>query len=98
MAENKKIYLTPGPTELYPEVKKFIAESIDKDICCLSHRSQQFMDIYKHTFDNLKQLLNILLLKSFTNRYQRAAFFLKLFSNPDVSTHRFLFDKINTEI
>lgn len=59
MADNKKIYLTPGPTELYPEVKKFIADAIDKDICCLSHRSQQFMDIYKHTFDNLKQLLNI---------------------------------------
>jgi len=54
-----KTYFTPGPTELYPEVKKFIAEALENNICSINHRSKEFMEIYKTTSGNLKQLLKI---------------------------------------
>jgi len=55
----KKTFFTPGPTELYPDVKNFIQEALRDNVCSINHRSKEFMDIYKFTIDSLKQLLNI---------------------------------------
>lgn len=55
----KKIYFTPGPTELHPDVHRFIDQALNEYVCSINHRSKEFMDIYKFTFDSLKILLNI---------------------------------------
>lgn len=55
----EKIFFTPGPTELHPEVNKFINEALSNKICSINHRSSDFMNIYKSASDNLKKLLNI---------------------------------------
>ncbi|MBL7128640.1 MAG: alanine--glyoxylate aminotransferase family protein [Ignavibacteria bacterium] len=55
----RKIYFTTGPTELNPEIKSFIAEAIENDICSINHRSVEFVDICKDTVKSLKALLNI---------------------------------------
>ncbi|MEP7145927.1 MAG: aminotransferase class V-fold PLP-dependent enzyme [bacterium] len=55
----RKVFFTPGPTELYPEVENYIRQAIDDHICSINHRSNEFMDIYKFTIDNLRTLLNI---------------------------------------
>ena len=55
----KKVFHTVGPTELYPEVKGFMIEALEKNIPSLSHRSEDFMEIYKETASNLRELLGI---------------------------------------
>ncbi|HMS33157.1 MAG TPA: aminotransferase class V-fold PLP-dependent enzyme [Ignavibacteria bacterium] len=54
-----KVYFTPGPTELYPDVRSYIEKALNDNVCSINHRSKEFMDIYKETADNLKQLMNI---------------------------------------
>lgn len=54
-----KIFFTPGPTELYPEIRKFFEEALDNNICSLNHRSSEFMEIFRHTADMLKNLMKI---------------------------------------
>ena len=55
----EKIFFTPGPTELFPDVKNYIQEAIVNNVCSINHRSKEFMDIYRFTVDSLKTLLNI---------------------------------------
>lgn len=55
----KKIYFTPGPTQLYPTVKKHILDALKKDITSISHRSAQFEKIVENTQIDLRKLLNI---------------------------------------
>lgn len=57
--KNEKIFFTPGPTELYPEVRKFVDEALDNNICSINHRSSEFMDIFKQTDESLRKLMNI---------------------------------------
>lgn len=54
-----KIYFTVGPTELLPEIGKYLDDAVDKKIFSLSHRSKEFTDINLHTEKELKKLLNI---------------------------------------
>jgi phosphoserine aminotransferase len=55
----KKIYFTPGPTELYYTVPDHIKRALKDDILCISHRSKAFENLYQETVENLKALLNI---------------------------------------
>ena len=55
----KKVFHTVGPTQLYPQVKGFITEALNADIPSLSHRSQDFMEIYANTVEQLRKLLGI---------------------------------------
>lgn len=55
----RKIYFTTGPTKLNPEIKSYISEAIENDICSINHRSVDFMNICKETVKSLKALLNI---------------------------------------
>lgn len=55
----KKVFFTPGPTELYPEMNKYFQDAIDTNVCSINHRSVEFMDLYKSVVDSMKQLMNI---------------------------------------
>ena len=55
----KQIYFTPGPAELYPTIYQHLQTAMDEQLGSISHRSQKFRDIYKHTDQQLRTLLNI---------------------------------------
>lgn len=55
----KTIYFTPGPSQLYPTVKKHIKRALDLDIPSISHRGENFGKIYQNTQDMLRKLLKI---------------------------------------
>jgi phosphoserine aminotransferase len=55
----KKIFFTVGPTQIYPTVPSHINTAVKNDILSISHRGEQFREIYKETVENLKKLLNI---------------------------------------
>ena len=55
----KRIYFTPGPTELHPAVEKYMMQAINENVCSINHRSSEFMDIFRNTVTSLKDLLNI---------------------------------------
>ncbi|QCR24589.1 aminotransferase class V-fold PLP-dependent enzyme [Pontibacter sp. SGAir0037] len=54
-----KIFFTPGPSELYPTVAKHIQSALEDKIGSISHRSQQFKDIYAHAEAELRTLLQL---------------------------------------
>ena len=55
----KNTYFTPGPAELYPTFGAHMQTALNEQIGSISHRSQRFRDIYKHTDEQLRTLLNI---------------------------------------
>ena len=55
----KKIFFTPGPTQLYGSIPKYINEAMKNDICSISHRGEKFEEIFQSTVSNLKVLLNV---------------------------------------
>jgi len=55
----KKHFFTPGPSQLFPTISKHIKNAINYNIPSISHRSQQFKQIFEKTVDSLKKLLNI---------------------------------------
>ncbi|WP_114781649.1 aminotransferase class V-fold PLP-dependent enzyme [Botryobacter ruber] len=73
-----KVYFTPGPSELYPTVPQHMQTAMENKIGSISHRSQQFKDIYAHTVAGLRQLLqlpdhfDILFLSSANEIWERA--------------------------
>jgi phosphoserine aminotransferase len=54
-----KTFFTAGPAELYPRFEEFLQEFVDKQLGSISHRSQQFKDIYQHADEQLRELMNI---------------------------------------
>ena len=55
----KKIFLTPGPSGLYPTVSQHINDALENNICSISHRSKEFEQIFDATTSALRKLLNI---------------------------------------
>jgi len=55
----KKIYFTPGPTQLHSEVKNYISRALEENVCSINHRSTEFMKIFEDTVTALKELMNI---------------------------------------
>jgi len=55
----KKLYFTPGPTELYPVVHEAIAQALRDNVCSINHRSNEFIEIYKSTDNALRKLMDI---------------------------------------
>lgn len=51
------LFFTPGPSQLYPTVKKHINTALDLDITSISHRSNQYIEIHKTAVDGLNELL-----------------------------------------
>jgi len=55
----KKIYFTPGPSQIYPKLNLYIKEALSRDIMSLSHRSKDYVDIAQNTQHTLRKLLQI---------------------------------------
>ncbi len=55
----KSTYFTPGPAELFPTFAQHLQTAMDEQLGSISHRSQRFRDIYAHTDEQLRELLNI---------------------------------------
>lgn len=53
------MYLTPGPSELYPTVASHIADDLKNNVCSLSHRGKEFEKIFARTVSTIKALLEI---------------------------------------
>jgi phosphoserine aminotransferase len=56
---SKMIYLTPGPSQVYPGMEQFFQQAIVDDVCCISHRSSAYKAIHQKTVENLKELANL---------------------------------------
>ena len=50
----KKIFFTPGPSELFFTVEDHLKKGIKEDIFSISHRGNDFKKIYKNCVENLK--------------------------------------------
>ena len=55
----KKVFFTVGPSQLYQTVPQHIQTALDDYIPSISHRGQQFKEIYKNTAESLRQLMDI---------------------------------------
>ncbi|MEO6508821.1 MAG: aminotransferase class V-fold PLP-dependent enzyme [Patescibacteria group bacterium] len=55
----KHTYFTVGPSQTYPTIPDHVKTAMDEEIVSLSHRSEQFKQLFKQTDESLKQLLNI---------------------------------------
>lgn len=55
----KKIYFTPGPSQIYPKLEKYINEALSKNIMSISHRSVDYMKIAEQTQTGIRKLLRI---------------------------------------
>lgn len=55
----EKVFHTVGPTQLYPIVRDEMIKALDENILSLSHRSKEFMEIYKSTADGIRKLLGV---------------------------------------
>ena len=56
---SKKIYLTPGPSQLFYTFEEHFKKAMFLDVPSLSHRSKDFVSIIKHSKDCLRELLEI---------------------------------------
>lgn len=56
---SNKVYFTPGPTQLYPTIKKHLDQALKDDVASISHRSGAFQDIYKNTTVALKEVVGL---------------------------------------
>lgn len=55
----KKIYFTPGPSQLFYTVEEHIKSALREDIASISHRSKAFEAIFKNCTSQLRTLLEI---------------------------------------
>ncbi|MBP6385354.1 MAG: aminotransferase class V-fold PLP-dependent enzyme [Pseudarcicella sp.] len=55
----RSIFFTPGPAQLYPTVESHYNKAFEMQLGSISHRSNQFRNIYQHTVEQLRQLMNI---------------------------------------
>jgi len=55
----KKIFFTPGPSQLYPSAFEHFQNGFKENIPSISHRSKQFSEIYQGLSEGLKKLLSI---------------------------------------
>lgn len=54
-----QVFFSPGPSQLYPSVSKHLEQALQEQIFSISHRSEQFMEIFAECKSNLRTLLNI---------------------------------------
>jgi phosphoserine aminotransferase len=55
----QKIYLSPGPSQLYFTVDDHVKKAMKNQIGSISHRSSAFKSIYQETVESLKALLQL---------------------------------------
>ena len=55
----RKLYFTPGPSELYFTAEHHLKMAFKNGIPSISHRGKVFQAIFKETVENLRELLNL---------------------------------------
>lgn len=55
----QRIYFTVGPSQIFPTVPGHLRQAVKNNVLSMSHRGQEFKDIYKSAVDGLRKLLNI---------------------------------------
>ncbi|UII25616.1 aminotransferase class V-fold PLP-dependent enzyme [Fulvivirga maritima] len=55
----KKIYFTPGPSQLYFTAEEHIKNALNESVPSLSHRSKAYESIHQAAVENIKQLLQL---------------------------------------
>ncbi|GJM29241.1 MAG: aminotransferase [Cyclobacteriaceae bacterium] len=55
----RKIYFTPGPSALYFTVEEHLRTAFKNQIPSISHRGEEFSNIYRDTDKNLRELLSL---------------------------------------
>lgn len=55
----KKIYFTPGPSQLYFTAEEHLKNALKEQIPAISHRSKRFQEIYAETVQNLRSLFQL---------------------------------------
>lgn len=55
----KKLFFTPGPSELFPTVPAHLKNGLKENVYSMSHRGSGFQNMYENTCCLLKKLLNI---------------------------------------
>ena len=55
----RKIYFTPGPSQLYFTVEDHLKTALREQISSISHRSKQFESIYEKAASGIKELLDV---------------------------------------
>lgn len=55
----KKIYFTPGPSELYFTVEEHIKSALRQGFPSISHRSKAYESVHKSCVDGLKEMFNL---------------------------------------
>jgi len=54
-----KLFFTVGPSKIYPRVDVYAKEAFEEQVPSMSHRGQQFQDLYKATIGTLRRLLKV---------------------------------------
>ena len=52
-------FFTPGPSQLYFSVQDHVRAAFRNNIMSISHRSKEFENLYQHTEEQLRELLEI---------------------------------------
>jgi len=55
----RKIFFTPGPSQLYSTVPSHIQTALNEQVTSISHRGESFKEFFRDSRQNLKKLLNI---------------------------------------
>lgn len=55
----RKIFFTPGPSQLYFTAEEHLKRGLSEQIPSISHRSSQFQSIFQEARSNLRELLDI---------------------------------------
>ncbi len=55
----KKIYFTPGPSDIYFTVEEHLKNALKEQIPAISHRSKKFQEIYAEAESNLRELFSL---------------------------------------
>ena len=56
---SKKIYITPGPTQVFPGFEEFLQDALTNDVCSISHRSKAYVEIHQKAVENLAEIANL---------------------------------------
>ncbi|MEP1094627.1 MAG: aminotransferase class V-fold PLP-dependent enzyme [Cyclobacteriaceae bacterium] len=56
---SNKIYLTPGPSQLFYTFEEHFKKGLFLDVTSMSHRSKDFVSILQHTVECVKELLEV---------------------------------------
>lgn len=55
----KKTFFTVGPSKIYPTLTPHIKNAVENDILSISHRGEQFKNIYGSMASGIRKLLNV---------------------------------------